>query len=114
MKRSKLNGVSEDGIRYDHGRAPSPGLSADILGSDTSFESGSKRSVNLSVNAALVREAKALGLNLSDTLGQALAAAVAIERARRWSVENADALGSFDRFFQEHGSLTDHLAAEYG
>jgi antitoxin CcdA len=51
-----------------------------------------RKAVNLSLDAALVAEAKALNLNLSRTVEEALRQRVRDEKARRWQEENADAI----------------------
>lgn len=48
-----------------------------------------RQRLNLTLSAALVEEAKALGLNLSRACESGLEAAVAAERARRWQAENS-------------------------
>ena len=51
-----------------------------------------KRAVNLSLDGAVIADAKTLGLNLSRVLEDALRREVAAEKARRWSEENAEAI----------------------
>lgn len=50
--------------------------------------SAPRQRLNLTLPAALVEEARALGLNLSRACEGGLEAAVAVERARRWQAEN--------------------------
>ncbi len=58
-----------------------------------------KRAVNLSLDAALVEEAKALGVNLS-----AAAEAGLREAAREaWRRENAEAMAAWSRWVEENG-----------
>ncbi|MFC5069204.1 type II toxin-antitoxin system CcdA family antitoxin [Flaviflagellibacter deserti] len=63
----------------------------------------SKRAVNLSVDAELLDEAKAMGINLSHLAEAALSKAIRLERERRWRAENRTALEDFDRYVSEHG-----------
>lgn len=51
-----------------------------------------KRAVNLSVDAALLAEAKALGANLSQTLEDALRAKLREQRHQQWRDENRAAI----------------------
>lgn len=62
-----------------------------------------KRATNLTLNAALVEEARALGLNLSEAAESGLRAAVAQARAARWRKENAKALASSNAWVEAHG-----------
>ena len=51
-----------------------------------------RRPTNVSLDAALVDEAKALGINISKACDDGLAAANKQERERRWLEENAGAI----------------------
>lgn len=53
---------------------------------------GPKRAVNVSVDAEILTVAKDLGLNLSQTLEDALRALTKEERIRRFQEENREAL----------------------
>ena len=73
-----------------------------------------KRAVNLRISSSLIEEARMLGLNLSDVLQTSLEARVREELSTKFARENAEALSSIDTFFGEHGSLSEHFAAEFG
>lgn len=62
-----------------------------------------KKPANLSLNAALLDEARGLGLNLSAAAEDGLRRAVAEARAARWHEENAEALASSNLWIQENG-----------
>ena len=62
-----------------------------------------KRAANLSVDAALLEEAKLLGINLSRTFEEGLRNAVAEAKATAWRQENAAALESSNAWIAEHG-----------
>lgn len=62
-----------------------------------------RRPTNLSLDEALVAEARALKLNLSRVVEASLREAVATERRRQWLEENADALAAYERFVETHG-----------
>ncbi|WP_136646430.1 type II toxin-antitoxin system CcdA family antitoxin [Tabrizicola sp. YIM 78059] len=62
-----------------------------------------RRPANLSLDAALVDEARALGLNLSAAAEAGLRAAVAEARAARWLAENAEALASSNAWVEAKG-----------
>jgi antitoxin CcdA len=62
-----------------------------------------RRSVNLSLDADLVAEAKALNTNISRAAEEGLALAVRKRRAEIWLEENAEAIEENNRYFEEHG-----------
>lgn len=62
-----------------------------------------KRAANLSVDAALLDEAKALGLNLSATFEAGLRDAVRAAKAARWQADNRAALQSSNDWVEKHG-----------
>ena len=66
-------------------------------------ERSSTRPTNLSLNAALVDEAKELGVNISLAAACGLEQAVAKKRAERGIRENRSALESYNRYVEKHG-----------
>lgn len=62
-----------------------------------------RKPTNVTIDAALVEEAKALGLNLSQLAEEALRKAVSEEKSRLWKIENREALESLNRYIEEHG-----------
>lgn len=67
-----------------------------------------KKSCNLSINAELLSQAKALGINLSQTLEAQLEKLVREARAKQWAEENRDAIESQNRWIEKHGLFSDH------
>jgi antitoxin CcdA len=65
--------------------------------------SQTRKPANLSLDDALVQEARALNINLSRAAEAGLRRAVAEARAAEWLAENAAALESSNRFVLEHG-----------
>ena len=61
-----------------------------------------KRSTNISLDAALVDEAKMLNINLSAALNSALEHVVRAERQARWRQENKAAIDAMNQFTAEH------------
>ena len=61
------------------------------------------RPTNVSLRAALVDEAKALGVNISLAAASGLEQAVARRRAERWVEENAAALDSYNAYVETSG-----------
>ena len=66
-----------------------------------------KKAVNLSINAELLAEAKAAGINLSETLESALSKDLNESRWRKWREENRAAIEAYNEFIAEHGLLSD-------
>lgn len=62
-----------------------------------------KRPTNVSLSAALVDEARELGINLSQACEDGLAAASKAERERRWLEENRAAIESNHAYIEKHG-----------
>jgi antitoxin CcdA len=62
-----------------------------------------KRAANLSIDAALLEQARSLDINLSQVMETALRQTVAEQRASRWRQENAAALDRYNAWIAEHG-----------
>jgi antitoxin CcdA len=71
--------------------------------SDRSRAASTTRPTNLSLSAALVDEAKELGINISLAAGAGLEEAVRKRRAERWLEENGAALETYNEFVDTHG-----------
>lgn len=71
--------------------------------SERSSRGAANRATNLSLNAALVDEAKALGVNISLAAAWGVEQAVARTRAERWIEDNAEALDSYNEYVERHG-----------
>ena len=63
----------------------------------------SKKATNLTLDAALVRDAKEHEINLSAAAEDGLRRAVASAKAERWLQENREALDSANAWVTEHG-----------
>ena len=74
-----------------------------------------KTAANLSINASLIEEAKALGLNLSELAERGIAEAVQAEKERRWKEENAAAIRSHNDWVAKNGlPLAEHRMFKLG
>lgn len=62
-----------------------------------------RKSTNLSLDAALVAQAKDLDINISRVAEEGISKAVAEEKARLWKIENRDALRSMNEYVEKHG-----------
>jgi len=68
-----------------------------------------KRAVNLSIDAELLQEARAVGLNLSRELEARLKERTKTERWARWQAENQAAIEDHNRRIEREGSWSDGL-----
>ena len=66
-----------------------------------------KKSVNLSIDAALAAEAKAFGTNMSALLEKALDAEHQERRQAKWAKENKAAIDALNRLVEEDGLWAD-------
>ena len=62
-----------------------------------------RRPTNVTLPDALLREARDLGINISQACEHGLAAEVAATRARRWQHDNAAAIAAWNRHVEENG-----------
>lgn len=63
----------------------------------------SRRPTNVTLPDNLLREARALGINLSQACERGLAAEVGSVRRQRWLEENRDAMEAWNEYVAEHG-----------
>jgi antitoxin CcdA len=66
-----------------------------------------KKATNLSVNSDLLKKSKALEINLSATLEQALQQKLATVNAKKWATENRKAIKAYNEFVEESGCFGD-------
>ena len=71
--------------------------------------SESKKAVNLSVDAALLRAARDRDINLSATLERALEEAVRQHRREGWLAENKQGIAAYNDQVGTHGAFADTL-----
>ncbi len=69
----------------------------------------SRRPTNVTLDAAMVTEARQLGVNVSKACEQGLAAEIATVRRAAWLAENAGALAASNDFVETHGLPLTHL-----
>jgi antitoxin CcdA len=63
----------------------------------------SRKATNVSLDAALLAEAKALRINVSQAAESGLSRAVADKRAELWLAANRDALESSNAYVEQNG-----------
>jgi antitoxin CcdA len=66
-------------------------------------KSPQRKSVNLSIDAHLLSEAKALNVNVSRAADGGIAEAVRKRKTELWLAENREAIEENNRYFEEHG-----------
>lgn len=62
-----------------------------------------RKAANMSIDAALLADAKALEINVSRAAENGIAEAVRAEKNRRWLEENRGALESSNAWVEKHG-----------
>lgn len=62
-----------------------------------------RRSTSMTLDAALLDEARALGINISRAAEAGLATAVKQARREAWQRENAEAIAATNAYIEEHG-----------
>lgn len=62
-----------------------------------------RKATNVTLPAALLKEARELGINLSQACERGLAASVAEARAQRWLKDNREALNAWNEYVEQHG-----------
>jgi antitoxin CcdA len=68
-----------------------------------------KKSTNLSVNSDLLAKTRALNINLSATLEQALRHELAQAEASKWAKDNKVAIKAYNNFVEENGCFGDEF-----
>lgn len=72
--------------------------------------SGPKRPTNVSLDAALVDDARALGVNVSAACEAGLRRELKAAREAAWLEENREAIESSNAFVETHGLPLAHLS----
>jgi antitoxin CcdA len=70
---------------------------------NTSHSTAPKRATNLSLNAATLDTAKALGINVSQTVDALLAAEVRRQYWQRWAQDNQEAIAQHNARIESEG-----------
>ncbi len=68
-----------------------------------------KKATNLSLNSDLLKKTKALNINLSATLEQALKDKLKNIEAKKWLKENKNAIQAYNDYVDEHGCFSDEF-----
>ena len=70
-----------------------------------------KKATNVTINADLLQQAKALKLNLSALSERAIEEAVRAEKKRQWQEDNAEAIAAYEERIETYGTLSEQLRA---
>lgn len=62
-----------------------------------------KRAVNVSVDAAILKVAKEMDINLSQALEDQLRKMTEAERIKRWKAENREVIESYNAYIERNG-----------
>ena len=62
-----------------------------------------RKPINISIDPALVRDARELGINISRAAEAGLRSAIKVEKVRRWQEENRAAIDASNAWVAEHG-----------
>ncbi len=62
-----------------------------------------RRATNVTLPETLLRDAREMGINLSQACERGLAAAVSEQRRQRWLEENREAMDAWNGHVAEHG-----------
>jgi antitoxin CcdA len=62
-----------------------------------------KKATNVSLDPALVAEARRLGISLSEEFGRHLAELVKAKREEQWLADNQAAFAAYEQYFEKHG-----------
>lgn len=74
------------------------------------YDSGAaKKATSLTINSDLLARAKALDINISALLEQALAARIQKLEKEAWVKENAGPIGVYNRNIEEFGMFSDGM-----
>jgi antitoxin CcdA len=66
-------------------------------------QSKSRKATNVSINEAVLADAKALNIKMSRAAEAGIAEAVRAEKNRQWLEENREAIESSNAYVEQHG-----------
>ncbi|MES5099935.1 type II toxin-antitoxin system CcdA family antitoxin [Agrobacterium sp. BA1120] len=65
--------------------------------------STARKAANLSLDSALVEQARELKINISRAAEEGISQAIKAERERVWRLENAEAIRQSNEYVEKHG-----------
>ena len=63
----------------------------------------SRRATNISIDTAIIEEAKEFRIDISEAAEDGIARAIAREKGNRWAAENADVIRTSNDYVERHG-----------
>ncbi len=88
-------------------REDAPAGSKDTSGLSSTLRT--KRAVNVSVDAGILKVAKEMGINVSRATEDALRGLTEPERIRRWQDKNKDVIESYNAYIERNGVFGEEL-----
>jgi len=73
------------------------------------FDDGPKRATNLTLNAKVLDTAKELGMNISATVDELLAAEVQRRYWQRWNEDNREAIADYNARIEREGTFSQRI-----
>ncbi|MEO7252988.1 MAG: type II toxin-antitoxin system CcdA family antitoxin [Casimicrobium sp.] len=73
--------------------------------------SGEKKRVNVTLSAKLIEDAKAFGINVSQSAEDGLRAKIKEVKSAQWIEENRDAMLAWNEWVRKNGTFGDKLRA---
>jgi antitoxin CcdA len=73
------------------------------------FDDGPKRATNLTLNAKVLDTAKELGMNISATVDELLAAEVQRRYCQRWNEDNREAIDDYNARIEREGTFSQRI-----
>ena len=73
------------------------------------FRDAPKRPINLSLNAEVLEAAKALGINISQTVDELLMQEVLRRDRERWNEDNKDAIAAYNARIEREGTFSQRI-----
>lgn len=70
-----------------------------------------KKRVNVTLSAKLIEDAKAFGINVSQSAEEGLRAKIREVKSAQWIEENRDAMLAYNEWIKTHGTFGDQVRA---
>ncbi len=74
-----------------------------------SFQNAPKRAINLSLNAEVLETAKAMGMNISQTVDELLTREVVQRSLQQWNDDNREAIAAYNARIEREGTFSQRI-----
>lgn len=68
-----------------------------------------KKATNLSINSDLLKKAKELHINISNSLEKTLIELIKEQEAKNWASQNKSSINSYNERVAKHGTFSDEI-----